>query len=308
MCRAAPLLSLALLLLFAPAAVAVPVDGTLDGEYGAALATQTTQADVWGNANLGLVDFSNGSELDQAYGFIADGVLHLFFTGNLMAWYNPVEAGTIHDALDVLIDSKSGGQNQLSASNPNVGADYLNHMAGMTFDAGFDADYWLSCNGMSAPGYGPYFMTAFFAELPAGGGGGGWYLGQGTAGGPGTLTGGTNPDNILVTINNINTAGVGPGCGAASGVGVTTGIEWAIPLAAIGSPMGCVRVSAFVINGWHDALPNQVLGPIPPESCALGAASLVNFANIAGGQLFTVCPGASPVRVTSWGAVKDIYR
>ena len=53
---------------------------------------------------------------------------------------------------------------------------------------------------------------------------------------------------------------------------------------------------------------NQVLGPLPPGTCNLGAASGVNFANIAGNQFFEVCPAATPVMHSSWGALKSIYR
>lgn len=48
----------------------------------------------------------------------------------------------------------------------------------------------------------------------------------------------------LATIANRNFAGVGFDCNAASGAGVTTGTEWAIPLPALGSPTGCIRVTA----------------------------------------------------------------
>ena len=292
-----------------PAAGAtVIMDGALDATYGPPLSVQTTQADVWGSSNLGLIDFANGSELDLAFGIVADGALHLFFAGNLMAYLNPVEAGTIHDALVLFVDSKPGGQNQLRADNPNVGLGYLRAMAGLTFDLGFDPDYSLSFNGYGGPGYAPYILVASSVETPTGGGGAGYYLGQGLAGGPGTLTGGTNPYGVLVTINNSNTAGVGTGCAAASGSGVTTGIEWSIPLAAIGNPTGCIKVCALVTNGSYDHLPNQVLGPLPPGTCHPGAVWTVNFASIPGSQYFTVCSAPVPAPTSSWGALKTIYR
>jgi hypothetical protein len=301
--RALSVLLGASLVLAARAASAVAVDGRLEPDYGPALSTQTTQTNN-GDQPYGQVATSFGSELDQAYGFISGGVLHLFLSGNLM--YDPGTefVGRWHP-LDLFIDSAPGGQNQLLANNPAIETMYdANQMAGLTFDTGFGADYWLSCGTIY---YHP-LLRAYYATLPTGGGGTGVYLGYGPAGGPGTLSFGTNPDGILVTIDDRNNGGVSGGCGAASGAGVTTGVEWAIPLAAIGNPTGCVRVCAIVNSQDHSTIANQVLGPVPPGTCSLGAASAVNFASIAGDQFFTICPPATPARATSWGRLKTIYR
>ena len=260
---AASLLALGLVSISALPAAAVTVDGVLDPDYGAALSTQTNGTG-WPDASLGLVGGSNGSELDQAYGFISDGTLHLLLAGNLLCQGNPVDYGLITNNLFLFIDSGPGGQNRLRADNAGVDSGVLNGMAGLTFDAGFEPDYWLACRGYLANYYdpaSPYTLYAWQAQLLAGGGGGGALLGTAGAGGPGTLTGGTNPNGIQVTIDNRNTAGVTAGCGASSGAGVTTGVEWAIPLAAIGNPGGCVRVCAVVASGAAYAISNQVLGP-----------------------------------------------
>jgi hypothetical protein len=311
-CIAAWLLALGLVSLSALPAAAVTVDGTLDPDYGAALSTQTNGIVTgWPDASLGLVGGSNGSELDQAYGFISDGTLHLFLAGNLICQGNAVDYGLITHNLYLFIDSGPGGQNRLRADNAGVDYGVLNGMAGLTFDAGFEPDYWLACRGSLANYYDPtslYTLYAWKAELLAGGGGGGALLGTASAGGPGTLSGGANPDGILVTIDNRNTAGVTAGCGASSGAGVTTGVEWAIPLAAIGNPSGCVKVCAVVASGAAYTFFNQVLGPLPVGSCGLGAPSSVDFNAYAGDQLFTVCGGEVPARTSSWGRLKTLYR
>lgn len=301
--RAPAALLAASLILSARAASAVTVDGRLEPDYGPALSTQTTQTNN-GDSPFAQVTTAAGSELDQAYGFISGGVLYLFLSGNLM--YEPGAELLGHWLpTDIFIDSTPGGQNRLRSDNPTIEFSYdLNQMAGLTFDAGFEADYWLSCGTT-------YFfplLRAYYATLPAGGGAAGYYLGYAPAGGQGTLSGGTNPDGIEATVDDSNRGGVTAGCAAAAGAGVTTGIEWAIPLSAIGNPAGCIKVSAFVSGQVHSTIANQVLGPVPPGTCNLGASSTVNFASIAGDQFFTVCPPATPARTTSWGVLKSIYR
>jgi hypothetical protein len=293
-------------LLHAAAGTAAPViDGTLDAEYGAALATQTTQTEKDALGDYDMAE-ANGSELDQAYAFVSDGVLHLFLSGNLlgyfaMEWYP-------QDYLHIFVDSKPGGQSVLRGDNSGVGfwPNALNLLAGLTFDTGFAPDYWFDCTVFS---WEPH-VFAYAAELLDAGGGAGWCLGASTAGGPGTLTGGTNPYGVQMTLDNRNHAGVTYGCGAASGEGVTTGIEWAIPLAAIGDPAGCFTVCAFVTSASSTppVVWNQVLGPVPPGTCYLGLPADVDFANIAGEQFFTVCPSSVPVRTSTWGSVKTLYR
>lgn len=291
---------------------AVTIDGRLDPEYGPALSTQTTQTSqlVSGDNTLGWVDYANGSELDEAYGYISSGMLHLLLSGNLMSYIAASEPSSTYDYLEIFIDSQAGGQNVLRSDNPDPDAPYaqLNNLAGLTFDAGFAADYWIGYHGGNFPP-GPYTSSTFYAEVLTGGGGAGHFLGFGTAGGPGVLTGGTNPHGILVTIDNRNIAGVTAGCGAASGAGVPTGIELAIPLAAIGNPSACVNACVIVDyqyyrSGW---LSNQVLGPLPPGTCSLGFGP-VNFAGIPGSQFVTICPASTPTRRPTWGSLKAIYR
>jgi hypothetical protein len=80
--------------------------------------------------------------------------------------------------------------------------------------------------------------------------------------------------------------------------GVTTGIEYTIPLSTIGSPAGSIRILAVLANGGHNAFTNQTLPGLPgPGAAALGVSRNVNFNNINGTQFVSVNPtaGASPV-------------
>jgi len=47
-----------------------------------------------------------------------------------------------------------------------------------------------------------------------------------------------------------------------SGLGVNAGVELRIPLSAIGSPTGLVRIYAFINGVSHDFVSNQILAPI----------------------------------------------
>jgi hypothetical protein len=295
----------ALLASAARLAGATTIDGRLDAEYGPALATQATQTTA-GDNSQGQSDYSLGAELDEGYGYISNGVLYLFLSGSLTFYWN-LEGQTTWLPLDIFIDSTPGGQHALLANNPVLDpfAYDLNKLAGLRFDSDFEADHWLSCGGNV--GTWPR-MQAFDAELPTVGGGAGAYLGTTNAGGPGTLTGGTNPQGIQFAFDLHNTAGVTAGCAGSSGAGVTTGFEWAIPLAAIGNPTGCVKVCSFPAYGDHSQLFNQVLGPLPPGTCSLGPAAGVDLSNVPGNQYFTVCPTSTPTRTNTWGRLKTIYR
>lgn len=275
-------------------------DGTLEAAYGPAKSVQTTQTQ-FGDANINMVQWANGSELDNAYAYISGGVLHLFLGGNLESNYNKLE---------LFFDTGAGGQNKLRGDNPNVDFNGLNRMGddgsgnGLTFDAGISPNYYITVTGGDIGG-GTYGMFANYAELLTAGGGAGYYLGTNGAATPGVMSGGTNPFGIEITINNSNTGGVGGGCDPASGAGVTTGVELRIPLGALGGST-CMSIVAFINGGGHDFLANQVLGGVP--GCNLGEPRNVNFANIAGAQFFNVCDSGTPTRSATWGQLKTSYR
>lgn len=293
--RAAPLaFSLLLLAVSAPTrtASAITVDGQLDPAYGPALVTQTTQTglssgQITGDNNLGDIEYANGSELDVAHALIENGVLHLFLGGNLAQVLNQQGNQTNGHIFDMFFDTAPGGQNTLSGLGSGSA------LNGLTFDAGFEADYWFEISGQYD--HGPVLWSYGRAEL-SGGGGTLVTLGFGYAGGTGTLSGGANPFGILATLDNRNTAGVTFGCGASSGAGVTTGIEWAIPLEAIGSPQGCITATVIVRSaGGGSPVSNQVLAPLPVGTCPPGSAAFVNFAAIPDDQFFTICPTSADV-------------
>jgi hypothetical protein len=181
------------LLLLPSVAHAVVLDGRLDAEYGPAIVLQTTQTSG-GKSTPGFggpdsLATSFGSELDGAYGFVAGGALHVFIAGNLLASVGEFDHRW---QLHLFVDTRTGGQHSLRADNADAGywADSkLNTLAGLTFDDGFAADFWLDL--VVLDGANP--VHAYAAELLDAGGGVGGFLGSGSAGGPGDLTGGANP-------------------------------------------------------------------------------------------------------------------
>ena len=284
------------LAVFASNTGAAPVDGRIEPIYGGPLSIQTTQTSLGDGA-----DFF-ASELDQAFSYVADDTLFLLIAGNYRRFMS--EPLSFPNQLQLYIDSGPGGQNPLSSSNPNVGFSVsLQQMTGMQFDDDFSPDYWFAAARESFDG-----LYVHYAELLSGGGGAGQYLGRSTLGGSPTLVGGLNLIGVLANADVSNTAGVTAGCNASSGAGVTTGVELAIPLAAIGNPSGAIRICALLAPGFAPGdVSNQVLGPLPPGTCALGPASGVDFGNLAGAQYFSVGVVTAAAK-TSWGRLKALYR
>jgi hypothetical protein len=163
------------------AATAQPViDGKADAGdgYGAALSVQNTNT-AYGDATLGdPVNGGGGSEIDQVFGRVANGRLYVTVTGNLERNFNKME---------VYIDSKAGGVNTITGSALPTGVDAfccggigttsgaLQRMDGLTFDTGFDADYFLTfTNGFETvnPGLsdavGFWAISAHYADLTNG--------------------------------------------------------------------------------------------------------------------------------------------
>jgi len=170
---------------------AVPtIDGNASvGDGYASLSTQNTNTHF---ANAGTGDAINGgggSEIDQIFAKVESGRLYVVIAGNLETNFNK---------LDVFIDSEAGGQNTLDGSTLPAGVDpfcppcaapggALQQMAGgadglglekITFDTGFDADYYLTfTHGFEklSPGLPAelafYAATAHYAELNNGTGG-----------------------------------------------------------------------------------------------------------------------------------------
>ncbi|MEX2169905.1 MAG: PEP-CTERM sorting domain-containing protein [Pirellulales bacterium] len=306
-------------------AAAATIDGSLDAEYGAALAVQAVQTS-FGDANppgnLG------GSELDAAYATVSGGRLNLLLTGNLEPNFNKLE---------VFIDSKPGGENTLSGT-PQY--DFFNgsiwisqNLQGLTFDNPFAADYHLFARWGGGPG--PFEVDFIDRQ----GGGNASVPGSSEAGAAtvGLISAGTIPAGdvgpnasgsalsqpLHFAINDNNAAGVTGGTGAANAVAalaVSTGMEFSIDLADLGNPgIGdVILIAAMVNNGDHNYLSNQLLGSLVPdpledppltqenlggngEGGFIGNLSGVDLNDFAGLQFFsvTVIPEPSTLGLTA---------
>ncbi|MCA9242871.1 MAG: hypothetical protein KDA32_02860 [Phycisphaerales bacterium] len=264
-------------------AVAAPVlDGTRDAAYGAPLAVQSVETQFG----------DNFSELDAGYARIEAGTLYVMLTGNLENNFNK---------LNIFIDSVAGGQNVLTSSNPSNDG-WAGKHAGMRFDASFAADYMLILRNGNAGG------DRFDIDFAIVGGAAGDFEAAGDVFGgsqQGSNASALPGVGIGVAFNNSNAAGVLGGTGAADPVAaaaVTTGVELAIPLSAIGSPVGDIKISAMVNGSNPDYLSNQFLGGLPAGTGNLGgdgngnftgSLSGINLNNFAGNQYFTIPEPAS---------------
>jgi len=294
----------------APAASGATIDGTAEAAYGAGLAVQGISTGF--GDHVGAPPPAGdcyGSELDAAYGAIvgdaATGHLHLVLAGNLQSNFNK---------LDVFFDARPGaGQNSLLGNNPDLDFNNLNNamgafldakgnpQPGLTFDEGFDAD---AVMFFTLGGGAPNAMYANYGQLLTAGGGVGGYVGQGNYDPalvahvlPPTEIGGAG-SGLLVSaaLNNSNIDGVDASVEGleSSGAGVVTGLELKIPLAAINwDGTSDIKVCAFVNNGGHSFISNQVLGGLPVGSASLGTGR-PNFAVIDGNQYFVVPAGPGP--------------
>ncbi|MEM8864875.1 MAG: PEP-CTERM sorting domain-containing protein [Planctomycetota bacterium] len=149
-------LTAAAMLAFAASAMAQPaIDGTFVGDeafYGAALSTQNTRTQFGDNSSDDLIlTADGGSELNQVFATVSGDRLFVMITGNLETNFNK---------LDIYIDSVPGGVNTIVGADhptdvdgfccgqtdptvPTTGGALQNH-DGLTFDAGFNADRFLT--------------------------------------------------------------------------------------------------------------------------------------------------------------------
>ena len=187
------------------------INGSYDPAFGSAFSLQT---DATG---FGL----NYSELDAAYGFITNGTLYLFFSGNLQNNGNNIN----------LFIGGTNGQSTLSAANQgNLGLNNLSVMNGSLFSPGFSAIYAFNINNtnrtLTVSQYNLTNNTAVDA------------LGSLTETGN-IVANGTVDNSVVVGFNNNNSksqaANLGPG---------STGLELAIPLSLLGNPSGPIEVLA----------------------------------------------------------------
>lgn len=279
-------------------ALSAPVlDGTRDVSYGSAAAVQAVQTQFG----------DNNSELDAAYATVEGGILYLMLTGNLENNFN---------RLNIFIDSQAGGQNVIQNNANNGGNNpendnWAGKHAGMTFDTGFEADYMLSLRN------GNFSGNRFDIDYAVVGGGLGNFLAATDIFG-GTTTGSNASalaNGIGVAFNNSNAAGILGGTGAANqaaALTVTTGIELAIPLSAIGNPNTVFKISAMINGSNHDYLSNQFLGGLPAGTGNLGgdgaggftgSLSGIDLNQFAGSQYFRVVPEPASMLILALGGL-----
>ncbi len=289
----------------APVWANITVDGTLDASYGSALAVQTVQTQ-FGDSAGGVNANPNGGELAAAYAKVWNDRLYVLITGNVENNFNK---------LHLFIDSKAGGENVLS-STPSYDGGVSSNFGGLAFDAGFEADYhvfgrWGNFTGNTFEV--DIVDRAGGACVSCGGDFGAASVGGGTAVQSGTVLGnGNGTTSFLSTpaefgFNNNNSAGVTgiPGTNPlspaemAAAAAVTTGFEFSVALADIGSPAigSVINISAMYGNGDNNFLSNQILGGLPGPQGNLGGdgaggftgtLSGVNFNNFGGSQFFRV--------------------
>ncbi|GAB5495174.1 MAG: hypothetical protein Phyf2KO_02540 [Phycisphaerales bacterium] len=221
---------------------------------------------IWSN-DLGTGFGNNRSEINGIWAYCDATTLYLGVTGNVQDF----------NKLDLFFDTGAGGQNSLRMDNADVDFNQLNtNLGGLTFDAGFEADYYLTytVNGDRNE----HFTGA--AQLDTlGGGPGGFQGGGGYVDGDQIVAAGANGFGYTLGTNQSNTGGVGDFDNAPDSdpALVTTGVELAISLDEIGYTGGMLRLAGFINGGSHDYLSNQVIGGLPAGTGNLGGDLNGNF-------------------------------
>ncbi len=218
------------------------MDGTKDASYGAPLSVQNTNTQFGNGTNGDPINNGGGSEIDAVYAKIVgtgpNKRLYVMVAGNLETNFNKLDVfidsksgGVNHinsatlgptspqapdqDAKHVhnnnmlpggvdpfSVDQTNGGFAPPNGPNTeNNGA--LQRMNGLTFDSGFDADYFLTIThgfegNIGGSGVQAYAASAHFADLGQGGAGVGQALGMQLAqrGLPNVLRGSTADSNV----------------------------------------------------------------------------------------------------------------
>ncbi|MEM7627524.1 MAG: hypothetical protein AAF333_18155 [Planctomycetota bacterium] len=257
-------------------AYAITADGSLVGDgYGAPFAVQTVQTGFGDNVN----------ELNAGYARVFGGSLFLMFTGNLEANGN---------SLNLFFDTAPGGQNPVL--RPASAFDRL------TFDNGFAPDYFTLVQAF--PDRLDFihreFGTDIFAEE------GDQFTDVFDGVGTGVVETGVGDffgASFGVGFDNSNEAGVTQGeefSGPADPVAaqaVTTGLEFRIPLSALGNPEGEIKLMAAINGIGFNFFSNQFLPGLeaPQENLGsdgnsnnLATLGLLDFNDIPGQQFVTI--------------------
>jgi hypothetical protein len=274
----------------------------------------------------------SGSELDAAYAKIENGRLYLILTGNLQ--------NNGGNKLSIFIDSKSGvGENTLSNIpdyDSMTGSNWRsNTLGGMVFDSDFTADYHIiarqfannlevdfvnrdggvnekvpGAKGLAAilkinPGPNPQSSTHLVTSVGS--------IAAGALGPNASASALTEP--LEFGFDNSNIGGVdGAGCSGTIACAapddptaaelVTTGLEFSIDLAELGTPLNGseIKIAAMIGNGDFNDYSNQFLGGLPAPHAKFPLANLpFNLANEAGNQYFSITVVPEPTSLALLG-------
>lgn len=308
-------------------ALAITVDGTVDAGYGSAISVQTVQTQFGNNTDP--AGLGGGGELNAGYATISGGRLYVTLTGNIEANFNK---------MSIFIDSQAGGENTLDGSLAYDFGDVASNFGGLTFDAGFEADYHLfgrwgggnfEFDIVNRAGSSAGAELGNFGAASVGGGTGvqsGTILAAGGTATTGADAGTFLTQDVAFGFNNTNILGVGGGDAAltaaeqADAAAVTTGLEFSVALADIGNPgIGdVIKIHAAYGNGDNNFHSNQILGGVAGPQGNLGGdgsgnftgnLSGIDFDSIVGDQFFSITvPEPASLAILGLGGIAALRR
>lgn len=282
---------------FGAPASAVSLDGSIVGDNYSTRALQTIQTGFGGGFN----------ELAGAYARVQGGNLNIAITGKIESF----------NKLMLFIDTGAGGENVLTQSTGsggnNVASDgWADKMGGFAFDNSVSPNYLLLSRAGNFGGdkfdfnFSTVGSTAVDEET--------FDIFGGSQTGSNASVGASG---IGVAYDNSLTGGsIGATAGdpAISPGSITSGLEFVIPLAAIGNPnIADIRVTAFLNNGGFDFAANQTLGGLPLGFGNLGGdgsggTSHIDLGSFAGKQFFTIIPEPASVMLMGLGSLMMLGR
>jgi glycosidase len=215
---------------------------------------------------------NNVAELNQLFVRATDDGLRVGITSNV-----PTDGS----AIVLLVESGTGGRNVLNTTSFTPPPAALQLLTGTTLDAGFAPNHIYFINFYNGAIYVDHVTVAVAGSLKI-------YQGSGIVGsGAGILAGGTNPNGLLVAMDNSNTAGI-TSTSVAAAATATTGLEARLPYADLGVPLAAgaragqrLRIAAGLVRV-NGTFGNQWLPGCPASTGDLGTAPNLN--NIPGSQ------------------------
>ena len=259
------------------------VDGTIGAAYGPAVSVQTVNTQFGDEDGPDGVGGADGGELDAAYLSIIGDRLFIGITGN-------VETDSFNK-LNLFIDSRSGGENILSALPEYDFANVSTNLGLVSFAPGFEADFHV----FGRAGLGNYevdfvdrqggtstnVLSSFGSAILSGDFGTAIGTIGSTAGTGDGVTGPAAAMPIDFALDNSNIAGVVAGTDAAvtaDALAVTTGAEFSIALSDLDAEPGdTITIVVAYSNGDYNFFSNQYLGGLPAGTENLGADGAGNF-------------------------------